>query len=325
MRAAVGRKPFVNHEPSPSSVECCLALLLLRGSMPSSMSRIARSLVRVPSWRTEHAASFLPPICNKLLHKAQLSVMGVGGPNRRTDFHLEAGAEFFWQQRGGMELPIVQQGRRRLVRIQEGDVFLLPPRMPHSPQRDADSFGIVVERERALRELDTLRWYTDFDTCQTVLWEQSFHCADLGRDLVPVVEAFKSSNEFKSGLPSGAPRAPPPTGAVIQDEDSEAPVPFSLLGKPRTRIFFDTSGTHHFFGRHAIFGDTPFGPCATLPVLTKTPRPIVSHLSLAATTPPTPQPTPTPTPPSTPDSPLHPRASCRVCAVARRGQGDSAL
>jgi hypothetical protein len=60
-------------------------------------------------------------------------------------------------------------------------------------------------------------------------------------------------------------------------------------------------------------------------VLTKTPRPIVSHLSLAATTPPTPQPTPTPTPPSTPDSPLHPRASCRVCAVARRGQGDSAL
>lgn len=238
MRAAVGRKnPFVNHEPSPSSVECCLALLLLRGSMPSSMSRIARSLVRVPSWRTEHAASFLPPICNKLLHKAQLSVMGVGGPNRRTDFHLEAGAEFFWQQRGGMELPIVQQGRRRLVRIQEGDVFLLPPRMPHSPQRDADSFGIVVERERALRELDTLRWYTDFDTCQTVLWEQSFHCADLGRDLVPVVEAFKSSDEFKSGLPSGAPRAPPPTGAVIQDEDSEAPVPFSLLGKPRTRIF----------------------------------------------------------------------------------------
>jgi len=212
--------------------------------------------------------------------------MGVGGPNRRTDFHLEAGAEFFWQQRGGMELPIVQQGRRRLVRIQEGDVFLLPPRMPHSPQRDADSFGIVVERERALRELDTLRWYTDFDTCQTVLWEQSFHCADLGRDLVPVVEAFKSSDEFKSGLPSGAPRAPPPTGAVIQDEDSEAPVPFSLLGKPRTRIFFDTSGTHHFFGRHAIFGDTPFGPCATLPVLTKTPRPIVLHLSLAATTPP---------------------------------------
>ena len=60
-------------------------------------------------------------------------------------------------------------------------------RAQHSPQRTADSFGIVVERERAPHELDGLRWYTDFEACETVLWERYFHCADLGRDLVPVV------------------------------------------------------------------------------------------------------------------------------------------
>ena len=65
----------------------------------------------------------------------------------------------------------------------------------HSPQRSADSFGIVIERERAAHELDGLRWYTDFARCETVLWEKYFHCADLGRDLVPVVEAFKASDE----------------------------------------------------------------------------------------------------------------------------------
>ena len=90
------------------------------------------SAVDLASWRAANASSFAPPICNKLLHKADLSVMCVGGPNTRTDFHLEDGAEFFWQMEGEMELPIVERGRRRLVKIRQGDVFLLPPRVPVS-------------------------------------------------------------------------------------------------------------------------------------------------------------------------------------------------
>ena len=108
------------------------------------MRRASRSLltsaVDLASWRRSNASAFAPPICNKLLHKADLSVMGVGGPNTRTDFHLEAGAEFFWQLEGDMELPIVERGRRRLVRICEGEVFLLPPRVPVS-RRVASPMG----------------------------------------------------------------------------------------------------------------------------------------------------------------------------------------
>ena len=36
------------------------------------------------------------------------SVMFVGGPNSRTDFHVEQGAELFLQLRGCMELPTIQ-------------------------------------------------------------------------------------------------------------------------------------------------------------------------------------------------------------------------
>lgn len=66
--------------------------------------------------------------------------MFVGGPNTRTDFHLDLGSEFFFQFSGNMELPTVQRGVRKLVKIREGDVFLLPSRIPHSPQRPEEGY-----------------------------------------------------------------------------------------------------------------------------------------------------------------------------------------
>ena len=38
----------------------------------------------VMTWYDEHKAEFAPPICNKMMHKKQLSVMFVGGPNTRS-------------------------------------------------------------------------------------------------------------------------------------------------------------------------------------------------------------------------------------------------
>ena len=64
------------------------------------------------------------------MYKDFLSVMFVGGPNTRTDFHLDHSSEFFYQLEGHMELPIIERGQRKLVRIDEGHVFLLPGRIP---------------------------------------------------------------------------------------------------------------------------------------------------------------------------------------------------
>lgn len=118
----------------------------------------------IDSWLTEHAASFAPPVMNKLLHRDQLSIMFVGGPNEREDFHLEEGSEFFYQLRGNMQLPTVQAGQRTVVTIREGEVYLLPSRIPHSPQRpERGSIGLVIERQRYEHEPpDGLRFYTDF-------------------------------------------------------------------------------------------------------------------------------------------------------------------
>ena len=131
----------------------------------------------------------------------------IGGPNTREDYHLDLGSEFFFQMQGNMELPTIQKGQRKLVKINEGQVFLLPSRIPHSPQRQAGTFGLVVERKRNRDEVDGLRWYTSFEQPDTstdgavggkpkgVLWDRFFYCNDLEKDLVPVVKAYKSSLE----------------------------------------------------------------------------------------------------------------------------------
>lgn len=184
----------------------------------------------VQQWHRDNIHLFAPPICNKIMHKDDLTVMCVwqealplpvprgaessqaavrarrfiGGPNTREDYHLDLGSEFFFQMKGNMELPTIQQGRRKLVKINQGQVFLLPSRIPHSPQRQADTFGLVVERKRDQDEVDGLRWYTSFEQPDTstdgstpkgVLWDRFFYCGDLEKDLVPVVKAYKSSAE----------------------------------------------------------------------------------------------------------------------------------
>jgi 3-hydroxyanthranilate 3,4-dioxygenase len=167
---------------------------------------------------------------NKLMHREQLSIMFVGGPNERTDFHLEEGSEFFYQLRGNMELPTVQAGKRVNVKIREGDVFLLPSRIPHSPQRpETGSIGLVVERQRYEDEPpDGLRFYVDFQKCDAVLWERYFQCYDLGKDLAPIVAAYRESEEHRTGKPTGENVIDDPP--LVQDTTTVVPPPFSLQG-----------------------------------------------------------------------------------------------
>ena len=101
-----------------------------------------------------------PPVSNKLMYSGeQLKVMIVAGPNERNDFHVELGEELFYMLIGDMDLDIMEHGKRTRIHIAEGEFFLLPPCVPHSPQRYADTIGIVFERERLAHELDGLRWY----------------------------------------------------------------------------------------------------------------------------------------------------------------------
>jgi 3-hydroxyanthranilate 3,4-dioxygenase len=181
--------------------------------------------VHVHSWIESNRSSFSPPIGNKLMHKNLLSVMFVGGPNSRRDFHVDEASEFFYQLKGNMQLPIIERGRRRVVHIKEGDVFLLPSRIPHSPQRPEEgSVGLVIERSRDIpNEYDCMRWYTDFDTCEKIEFEKFFHCTDLGKDLVPVAQAyakFKQEGDLDGSMLAER--------KVVDDTESVVPEPFNL-------------------------------------------------------------------------------------------------
>lgn len=43
---------------------------------------------------------------------------------------------------------MVVDGEFKDVEIKEGEVFVLPGLVPHSPQRFADTLGLVIERRR---------------------------------------------------------------------------------------------------------------------------------------------------------------------------------
>jgi 3-hydroxyanthranilate 3,4-dioxygenase len=111
-------------------------------------------------WIDSNRESLKPPVGNKLLFQdSEFIIMAVGGPNSRKDFHHDPGEEFFHQLEGDIVVRTVQHGRIIDVPVRQGEVFLLPPEIPHSPQRPAGSIGIVVERRRGPDELDGFSWY----------------------------------------------------------------------------------------------------------------------------------------------------------------------
>lgn len=89
-------------------------------------------------WIDEHAHLLKPPVGNQQIWEdADLMVTVVGGPNKRTDYHDDPVEEFFYQLKGDMLLKLhdTSTGEFYDVPIREGDIFLLPPHMRHSPQR----------------------------------------------------------------------------------------------------------------------------------------------------------------------------------------------
>ncbi len=101
-------------------------------------------------WIDEHREFLKPPVCNKqVFEDGDFIVMVVGGPNNRKDYHIDEGPELFYQLEGEMVLKTIQEGRVVDVPIRAGEMYLHPPRVPHSPQRMPNSVGLVVEQAPA--------------------------------------------------------------------------------------------------------------------------------------------------------------------------------
>jgi 3-hydroxyanthranilate 3,4-dioxygenase len=147
-------------------------------------------------WIEDNRHLLKPPVANKCIYDGDFIVMVVGGPNQRTDYHVDEGPEFFYQIEGEMVLRIQEDGRPRDIAIHAGEVFYLPPRVPHSPQRMADSIGLVVERKRLPGEQDGLLWFCE--RCNHTLYEEFFALGNVETDFPPVFDRFYGSIEART-------------------------------------------------------------------------------------------------------------------------------
>src|SRR2546428_9048470 len=111
-------------------------------------------------WIDEHRHLLKPPVGNAQIWEGDRDFMVtvVGGPNSRSDYHVDEGEEFFYQIEGDITLRVLEHGKPRDIPIRQGEIFLLPPRIPHSPQRPPNTVGLVLERRRLPDDLGTFLW-----------------------------------------------------------------------------------------------------------------------------------------------------------------------
>ena len=181
--------------------------------------------IDLQAWIDEHRHLLRPPVGNKCIYDGDYIVMIVGGPNTRTDYHFEEGPEFFHQLEGEMVLriqePLPDGGTApRDIRIGAGEIFYLPPRIPHSPQRMPGSVGLVVERRRLPHEDDALMWFCV--NCNHGIYSESFHLVDIEQDFFRVFERFYRDDALRTCAKCGT-LNPRPTRYDL-DADSQADI-----------------------------------------------------------------------------------------------------
>ena len=147
-------------------------------------------------WIDEHRHLLKPPVGNKCIVDGDFIVMIVGGPNQRTDYHIEEGPEFFHQIEGEMVLKVQEDGKVRDIPIKAGEVFYLPPKVPHSPQRMAGGVGLVIERKRRAGEKDGLLWYCE--KCNHPLFSEYFELQDIETQFQAIFDRFYGSVENRT-------------------------------------------------------------------------------------------------------------------------------
>lgn len=151
------------------------------------------SVYNLHQWIEENRHLLKPPVGNKVVYQEteDFIVMVVGGPNARTDYHYNETEEFFYMVEGDMTLRIQEDGKAVDVPIREGEIFLLPGKVPHSPQRKAGTVGIVIERKRNSTHTDGLLWFCP--SCNTKLYEEYFGMTNIMTQMQGVFKEFYSN------------------------------------------------------------------------------------------------------------------------------------
>lgn len=160
-------------------------------------------------WIDEHRHILKPPVGNAQVFKdnQDFIVMVVGGPNSRKDFHYDEGEEFFYQIQGDINVRIIENGKPVDVPVKEGEIFLLPAKVPHLPQRPANTIGLVIERYRQPGEQDGFLWFCE--NCGEKLYEEYLEVTDIVKQLPEVMNNFYASEDKRTCKNCGTVMEPP--------------------------------------------------------------------------------------------------------------------
>lgn len=161
------------------------------------------------NWIDENRHLLKPPVGNQSVYKdaGDFIVMVVGGPNSRKDFHYNESEELFYQLEGDIVVRVVDEGKIVDMPIKAGDMFLLPAKVPHSPQRTEGSVGIVVEKKRENKEIDGFLWFCE--NCNEKLYEEFFELTDIVKQLPPVMQRFYDDVDKRTCKKCGHVMEPP--------------------------------------------------------------------------------------------------------------------
>ncbi|MBS3737797.1 MAG: 3-hydroxyanthranilate 3,4-dioxygenase [Psychroflexus sp.] len=150
-------------------------------------------------WIEDNRDLLKPPVGNKNLYKdaKDYIVMIVGGPNARKDYHYNETEELFYQLEGQIEVHIQDNGKKRTMQLGPGDMYLNPPKVPHSPVRHENSIGLVVERKRKHLDInDGLMWFCD--NCNHKLHEVYFPLNDIEKDFLKHFKHFYANEDLRT-------------------------------------------------------------------------------------------------------------------------------
>ena len=149
-------------------------------------------------WIEENRHLLKPPVANKNLYveSGDYIVMIVAGPNARKDYHYNETEELFYQIEGDILVKTQQDGELVQYEIKEGEMFLLPPKIPHSPVRSEGSIGLVIERKRTSDHKDGLMWFSD--QANALLYEEYFQLTNVEKDFLPVFKRFYSDEKLRT-------------------------------------------------------------------------------------------------------------------------------
>lgn len=151
--------------------------------------------INLIKWIDSNRHLLKPPVGNKEIYEeGEFIVMVVGGPNSRKDYHYNETPEFFYQLEGNIVVKIIDNGTPRDIQIKEGEIFLLPGKVPHSPQRGANTVGLVIEQKRPQSMEDALEWYCE--KCGSQLYKETFPLKNIVTELPVLMNKFYANNDL---------------------------------------------------------------------------------------------------------------------------------